>query len=66
MEESSTMSQKPDEERLSRRRSTETNDSEKYSKMRTKKKYVDLTIRTLLLVFNKVMRLEARLQWVVD
>lgn len=66
MEESSTMSQKPDGERISRRRSTETKDSEKYSKMRTKKKYVDLTIRTLLLVFNKVMRLEARLQWVEE
>lgn len=45
------VSQKPNEERISRRRSTEKNYSEKHSKMRTKKKYINLTKKKLLLNF---------------
>lgn len=43
MEKGHTISQKPNEEKISRKRSTKTNDSEKHSKMRTKKKYVNFS-----------------------
>lgn len=66
MEKNYTISQKPNEERISRRRSTEINDSEKHSKRSAKRKCIDLTVRESLLVFNNVMRSEARLQWVEE
>lgn len=43
MEKGYTISQKPNEERISRKRSTKTNDSVKHSKMRIKKKYVNFS-----------------------
>lgn len=36
------------------------------TKKRVKRKCIDLTDRELLLVFNNVMRSEARLQWVEE
>lgn len=44
MEESPTVSQKPDGESISRRRTTETNDLGNTVKTEIKKKHVDLTI----------------------
>lgn len=65
MEKNYAISQKPNEE-ISRRRSTEINDSEKHSERSTKRQCIDLTVTELLLVFNNVMRVEARLQWVEE